>query len=110
MVINLNTLSGKFAKVHVEFMGQSCTVLYDPLKITSEWVTKSQSGSDDDFVLAFCEIVKSWDVNRAVGKKVPLTKAGLQTVPLPLLKAIYAALVYGEADEVAEQGKDSSDG
>lgn len=110
MVINLTTLSGKLASTSVEFMGQTCKVLYDPLVITNEWVTKSQTGTDEAFVESFISVVKSWDVMRTAGKKVPLTQAGLNSVPLPLLKLIYSAIVYGEISEVEEQGKASSDG
>lgn len=108
MVINLTTLTGKFAKTEVEFMGQSCKIMYDPLQITQAAITKSQ-GNDDDFIEFFCSVVKSWDIQRS-GKKVPLTKTGLQGIPLPLLQAIYKAVVFNSADDVEAEGKASNDG
>ena len=108
MVINLTTLQGKAAIVHVEFMGQSTKVVYDPSKLTGEWVIRSK-GNDEEFAACFSEIIRSWDIQRA-GKKVPLTKAGLAGVPVPLLRAVYDAIVYGDAKDVEEQGKASSDG
>lgn len=108
MVINLTTLTGKLATVHVEFMGQSTKVMYDPLRITQASITKSQE-SDELFAETFTEVIRSWDVQRS-GKKVPLTLAGLTNVPLPLLKAIYSAVFFGTVGEIEAEGKASSDG
>ena len=108
MVINLTTLQGKAANLVVEYMGQSCKVVYDPSKLTGEWVTRSK-GSDEDFAICFAEIIRSWDIQKS-GKKVPITKAGLSSIPVPLLRAVYDAIVYGDAKDIEEQGKVSSDG
>ena len=108
MVINLTTLQGKAAKVVVEYMGQACNVVYDPTKLTGEWVQRSK-GSDEDFAVCFSEIIRSWDIQKS-GKKVPLTKAGLSSIPVPLLRAVYDAMVFGSAKNVEEEGKASSDG
>ena len=108
MVINLTTLQGKAAKAVVEYMGQSCTVIYDPTKLTGEWVQRSK-GSDEDFSQCFAEIIRSWDIQKS-GKKVPLTKSGLSTIPVPLLRAVYDAMVFGSATNIEDEGKASSDG
>lgn len=110
MAINLASLAGKLARADVEFMGQSCRVQFDPLRITAEWMERTGGGSDEAFAEGFIEVVRSWDVMETAKKKVPLTLAGLKKVPLPLLKAIYSEVVFGSQTEVEDEGKASSDG
>lgn len=109
MAINLTTLSNKAAHVNIEWMGQTCRVTYDPTIVTAAWLTKSKA-SDEAFVEAFAELVKSWDVKYDAKRVVPLTMEGLFAVPMPLLQAIYQRLVFGEIADIEEEGKDSNDG
>jgi hypothetical protein len=109
MAINLASLHGKLAKVTVEYMGQKALVQYDPQILTSQWMADVQRG-DEEFSKGFSQLVKSWDVQSAPGKKIPITLNGLKSVPLPLLRAVYNEIVFGATTEATDQGKVSSDG
>lgn len=104
MAINLSTLAGKLARIEVPFMGQTCKVTYDPMVLTQERINAIKT--DAEFADMFCDLVKSWDVMKG-NKKVPLTKNGVNSVPMILVKAIYAAIqVDGQGDP--DEGKDSN--
>lgn len=106
MALNLTTLAGKMAKTEVPFMGQTCKITYDPMYLTQENVDKS-TVSEDAFVTFFCALVKNWDVTKS-NKKVPLTPAGIKTVPMLLLRAIYGAIMQVSEGDI-DEGKTSSD-
>lgn len=108
MALDLNSLAAKTATTVVEFMGQSTTVTFNPTVLTAANITKAQSGGDDAFVEVFTELVKDWDVKRGT-KKVPLTKNGLNSVPIPLLKAIFRSTAQSNGGS-EEEGKNSSAG
>lgn len=109
MALDLNALAGKTAITSVDFMGQSALIHYNPTVLTAENLSKAQSGGDESFVEVFQDLVKDWDVKRGT-KKVPLTKAGLQSVPITLLKAIFRALASDGGTGDVEEGKNSSAG
>jgi len=107
MVVNLTTLSGQLAKTTVEFMGQTTKVTYDPMYLTSENLTKAQSGKDEDFVEFFTHAIKSWEVRRG-NKPVPINANSLMTIPLVFLRAIFFAIMAEAEGE--DEGKASNDG
>lgn len=109
MAINLTVLAGKRAKATIEYLGQACTVVYNPTVITSEWMEKAQK-SDDAFIAAFVELITSWDIKFDTKTTVPLSAEGIKRVPMPLMREIYKTLVYGQAESVDEEGKASSAG
>ena len=108
MAFDLNALATRSAKTNVDFMGQSAVVTYNPSLLTQASYDKAKNGDDADFAAFFCDLVDDWDVKRG-NKKVPLTPAGIQTVPLVFIKAVYNKIMSADP-EVAEQGKASNDG
>lgn len=109
MALDLNALAGKTAITNVSFMGQTALIHYNPSVLTASALTKAQSGGDDAFVEVFVDLVKDWDVKRGT-KKVPLTKAGLSSVPITLLKAIFKGIATDGGSGSEEEGKTSSAG
>lgn len=107
MGLDLNAVATKTAVATVDYMGQSASVIYNPSLLTSENIGKAKGG-DDGFVEFFTELVKDWDVKRGP-KKVPLTRKGLEGIPLPLLRAIFGAIMSSGGGTESE-GKASSDG
>lgn len=106
MALDLNALAGKTAVTNVSFLGQSTKVTYDPTVLTADALNKAQT-SDEEFMPFFLTLVKAWDVTRGKGK-VPLTKAGISSVPLVLLQAIFKTIMTEASDPTS--GKASSDG
>lgn len=107
MALDIAQLAGKTAVIDVPFMGQTTKVTYNPSVLTQEALIKAQSGTDEGFIEFFISMVKAWDVTKGKNK-VPLTKNGLQTVPLILLRAIFMAIM-SEAGS-GETGKASNAG
>ena len=107
MALDIQQLAGKTAVIDVPFMGQSTRVTYNPSVLTQEALIKAQDGTDEGFIEFFTTLVKAWDVTKGKNK-VPLTKNGLTTVPLILLRAIFMAIM-GEAGN-GEAGKASNAG
>lgn len=107
MALNLDALAGKTASTTVEFMGQSAVVKYDPSALTAEAYNGMQK-SDSEFIVFFSALVKDWDVKKGT-KKVPITKAGLNGVPLQFLRACFAQIMRDGLGDV-EEGKASSGG
>lgn len=108
MGLDLNTIATKTAITKVDFMGQSALVTYNPSLLTQENILKAQTG-DSGFVEFFTELVKDWDVKRGP-KKVPITQKGLETIPLPFLKAVFRTIMKTGSHGDEEEGKASSAG
>ena len=106
MGFDLAALAGNNAVTTVDFLGQSAQVTYDPNILTQKRITNGEGG-DDAFVILFAELVKAWDVTHAK-KKVPLTIAALQGVPMPFLRTVFIHIMR-EAGS-GESGKASSVG
>lgn len=101
MAITLSSVKMDTASVDVEFGGETATIIYKPLQITQEkmeMMDKEVDGSQR----FLCEVVKSWDVLYSPKKKVPLTLAGLRSLPLPFIQKCVLAILGDRPDSVGE--------
>ena len=100
--MNLDNVVADKAHVDVTFGGEVARIVYRPAFLTIDTINKLY-GSDsqtDEFLGLIADLVVSWDV-KSKGKKVPVNKANLATMPILFLKKIVASVVQsaGETDQ-----------
>jgi len=114
MTINLDEIALNEATANVEFGHDTADIVYKPGLLTGANIAKMQTASEDDDggLYDFLDrLLVDWDVERGKGKaktKVPTTKEGLMTVPVPLLRKMLTAIMehasLGEAENTSSAG------
>lgn len=107
MGFDLNALAGKTAQVQVHFMGHTAIVTYDPSFLTADTMRKAGSNDDGIFGEFMTGLIKDWDLTKGK-RKVPITPAGLSTVPIVFLRAVYQTVLRDSGDD--SEGKASNAG
>lgn len=109
MGLDISNLAGNTAEIEFDVLDETGHVTYRPNVITAERLERiderQEPGEPSPFISFLVDVIEDWDVMRG-SKKVPLTVEGLDSVPLPLLKLIYVAMMKDVA--AGEAGKASN--
>ena len=95
MGLDLNNLADNTARVEFEIMGETGFVVYRPMLVTEERIRAIEvkaKADESPFAEFFTEVLADWDVMYG-SKKVPINVKGISGLPLPLLRAIYVAIL-----------------
>lgn len=107
MAIDIGNIIGKTTTVEVEHLGEKAVITYDPSALTQSAMQAGIGGTNEEFSEFFIVLVKDWDLLMD-GAKVPLTKEGLESIPIFFLRIIFKAIMTEAAS--GEQGKAFSSG
>jgi hypothetical protein len=97
MGIDLTKLATSTETTEFTYLGQTGTVTFKPAEITTDNLTRFNINNDAEFLEWLATVVTDWDVTRAK-RKVPTTVKGFRSVPVPMMRKVFQALVSASSE------------
>jgi hypothetical protein len=110
MGFDLNDIADDTASCVAYYGTHEIKVTFKPSLLTQAKLGSVQkSGKDDDFIMFLSECLVGWDVTSGK-KKIPTTPEGISQLPVPVLKAVFYAVMTEAQDGLGEALKPSNAG